>query len=90
MPIHMGIMCEECGRVYFIATSDRIYPSRTAKTIYHLACVLPCLERRDFRIDDMRPYRVDENVFKRGFALEGEYERIQTPEPEKPPDKLAS
>lgn len=76
MAIHMGIRCEACRRVYFIGTSNRIQPSLTA-TMYRLICILPCLGRKEFRVDAMRPYRVDENVFKTGFAIEGEYEAVQ-------------
>jgi hypothetical protein len=70
MPIHMGIMCEACRKVYFTGTSGRIYVSRKVKTMYHLICILPCLERKEFRVDTMRSYRVDEDVFKSGFARE--------------------
>ncbi len=77
MPIHMGIRCETCGRVHFVATSRGIYLSRTAGRIYKLACKAPCPEVRKFRKESMRPFRVSDDVFRRGYAEEGEYELVQ-------------
>ena len=78
MPIHMGIMCDKCRKVHFIASSSGIQLSRTAEGIYWLTCKPPCPEIREFRKDGMRPYRVSEDVFSRGYAEEGEYEIVQT------------
>jgi hypothetical protein len=77
MPIHMGIMCEACRRVHFIATSPGIQLSRTTEGIYKLVCKPPCPEVREFRKEGMCPYRVPDDVFRRGYADEGEYELIE-------------
>ena len=76
MPIHMGIMCEACRKVHFVATSPGVRLSRTIDGIYRLTCQLPCPAVKDFRKDGMRPYRVSEDAFKRGYANEGEYELV--------------
>ena len=77
MPIHMGIMCERCRKVHFIATSSGITRSRATWGMYLLACRHPCSERREFRKEAMYPYRVAEDVFQRGYAKEGEYELVR-------------
>jgi hypothetical protein len=77
MPIHMGIMCDACRTVHFIATSPGIQLSRTTEGIYRLTCKPPCPEVREFRKEGMRPYRVSEDAFGRGYAREGEYELVQ-------------
>jgi hypothetical protein len=77
MPIHMGIMCEKCRKVHFIATSVGIRPSPGTPGMYLLTCRFPCSETREFRKETMRPYRVPEDVFQRGYAEEGEYELVQ-------------
>ena len=43
MPIHMGIMCERCRKVYFIATSRAIKPNEFAAGMYRLTCNPPVL-----------------------------------------------
>jgi hypothetical protein len=80
MPIHMGIMCDACRTVHFIATSPGIQLSRTTEGIYRLTCKPPCPEVREFRKEGMRPtvsqtpcskqgmQRASTNSFK---ALEG-------------------
>ena len=75
MPIHMGIMCERCRRVYFIATSHRIRPSPNSG-MYRLTCTPACPEPREFRKETMQPYRVSDDLFNRGYAQEGEYELV--------------
>lgn len=77
MPIHMGVMCDKCRKVHFIGTSSGIQLSRTAEGMYRLNCAAPCSEVRDFRKESMRPYRVLDDVFGRGYAEEGEYETVQ-------------
>jgi len=77
MPIHMGIMCDKCRKVHFIGTSSGIQLSRTAERMYLLTCRFPCPEKREFRKESMRPYRVSDDVFRRGYAEEGEYEIVQ-------------
>src|SRR5215467_13927916 len=68
MPVHIGIMCDVCRMVHFIATSSTIKPSPMNKEMYRLVCAPPCSEVREFRKDSMRPYRVTDTVFKTGHA----------------------
>jgi hypothetical protein len=77
MPIHMGIMCDACRKVHFIATSPGIQLSRTTEGIYRLTCKPPCPEVREFRKEGMRPYRVSDTAFKTGYVEEGEDELVQ-------------
>jgi hypothetical protein len=74
MPVHMGIMCEKCRKVHFIATSPCIAPTPTTERMYVLTC--RCREEKDFRKEGMRPYRVSDEVFQTGFAEEVEYELV--------------
>jgi len=74
MPVHVGIMCEKCHNVHFIATSPCISPSPTTEGMYVLTC--HCREEKDFRKEGMRPYRVSDGVFQTGFAEEIEYELV--------------
>jgi hypothetical protein len=83
MPVHMGIMCERCRKVHFIATSRGIRPIASVAGMYLLRCNSPCRELREFRKDDMRPYRISEDVFRNGCAKEGEYQLVQTTNPPK-------
>ncbi len=76
MPIHMGVICEACKRVYFVATSPRIKPSRTAEGMYRLNCTPSCPEPKEFRKEGMHPYRISDDVFQRGYAEKGEYEIV--------------
>ena len=75
MPIHAGIMCERCRKIHFIATSSGIQLSRSGG-MYRLNCPPPCAEMKEFRKEGMRPYRVADEVFRRGYASEGEYELV--------------
>jgi hypothetical protein len=81
MPIHMGIMCETCRTVYFVATSRGIKPSQSVAGMYRLHCNPPCAEFREFRKDGMRAFRVVEDVFRSGCAKEGEYELVPATNP---------
>src|SRR6516164_669532 len=79
MPIHAGIMCERCRKIHFIATSSGIQLSRSGGAgggMYRLNCPPPCAEMKEFRKEGMRPYRVADEVFRRGYASEGEYELV--------------
>jgi hypothetical protein len=76
MPVHMGIMCDRCQRVHFIATSSGIDFRPSVAATYRLRCKPPCAEARAFRKDEMRPYRVSDEAFRRGYADEGEYEPL--------------
>ena len=73
----MGIMCERCRKVHFIATSPNLRPSTANPGMYQLSCRFGCNETREFRKDTMRPYRVQDKVFQTGFAEEGEYEIVK-------------
>ena len=44
--------------------------------MYRLNCPPPCAEMKEFRKEGMRPYRVADEVFRRGYASEGEYEFV--------------
>jgi len=76
MPMHMGIMCDACLKVHLIATSPSVRPSPGTPGMYLLTCRPPCSETREFREETMRPYRVPENMFQRGYAEEGQYELV--------------
>lgn len=76
MPIHVGIMCERCRKVHFVATSSAVQASRRGAGLYQLNCLPPCGEMKEFRKEGMRPYRITEHVFRRGYALAGEYEAV--------------
>lgn len=76
MPIHMGIMCEGCRKVHFVGTSSAIQFSRSGTGAYRLNCPPPCATWREFRKDEVRPYRLADEVFRRGYAEEGEYEIV--------------
>ena len=45
--------------------------------MYRLTCQPQCHEVREFRKEGMHPYRVSDEVFRRGYAEEGEYELVQ-------------
>lgn len=77
MAIHMGIMCERCRKVHFVATSHGIRMKETKERMYLLRCEPPCTEVKEFRREGMRPYRVSEEIFKSGYAQEGKYELVQ-------------
>jgi hypothetical protein len=46
MSLHMGTMCEACGRVHFVATSPGIGLSQTTEVFYRLTCKPPCSGRQ--------------------------------------------
>jgi hypothetical protein len=79
MRVHIGIMCDVCRMVHFIATSSTIKPSPMNREMYRLVCAPPCSEVREFRKDSMRPYRVTDTVFKTGHTEDGEYEFVGAP-----------
>jgi hypothetical protein len=78
MPVHMGIMCERCRKVHFIATAPGIKLSDRVEGMYWVTCKPPCPEIREFRKESMHPYRVSQEMFKTGYAEEGEYELVRT------------
>jgi len=77
MPIHMGIRCEECRTVHFVVTSSSIRFTGRLGGMYQFTCKPPCPEIKEFRKDGMRPYRVSEDVYRKGYAIEGEYEVVE-------------
>jgi hypothetical protein len=77
MRIHMGIMCERCRKVHFVATSRAIQFSRLSET-YLLKCPPPCATTGLFQEHLMLPYRVSDEVFRTGWAAEGEYEPLRS------------
>jgi hypothetical protein len=44
--------------------------------MYRLKCAHPCRQVREFRKEELRPYRVSDDVFRRGYAEESEYELV--------------
>ena len=72
----MGVMCEKCRTVHFIGSSTRIQLSHSGEGVYLLNCTAPSAEPKDFRKDSMRPYRVSDDVFRRGYAKEDEFELV--------------
>lgn len=80
MPVHVGIVCRKCAKVYFLATSpERIEldNSLTKLGLYRLTCVSPCDTIRSFHQGDMRPYSVSMYSYERGFANWGEYQELR-------------
>jgi len=75
MPIHVGIQCESCGKVFFVANTDRIefQPSE----LYQLTCTSPCNAVRTFIASDMKPYSVPTYAYQRGYAGAGEYQELK-------------
>ena len=87
MPIHIGVMCDRCRKVHFIGTSSAILPGKSGTGMYRISCPAPCSEVREFGKDAMRPYRVSEEVFQRGYAEVDGYELVTVLKPQttKPP-----
>lgn len=77
MAIHIGIMCNVCSTVHFIATSPNIKASKLTAGMYRLKCNNPCFMTAEFRKESMQSYRVSEDLFTRGYAREGEYELVR-------------
>jgi hypothetical protein len=77
MPIRMGILCENCGTVYFIASApkNRIQfdPQVSA---YRLACAAPCKRMRLFQRSDIRAYSVTTDALGSECARRDEYEEV--------------
>lgn len=77
MAVHMGIICKACGTVHFIATSPGVELAKAIGDAYKVSCKPPCDAVRQFRPDEMRPYRVADEFFNRGYAESGEYEVVE-------------
>ena len=76
MPIHVGIICERCRKVHFIATSKRIEVAERDGS-YRLACMFPCGAMRHFRKEQMLPYAASDDVFSRGYAERDAYAPVE-------------
>ncbi len=64
MPIHVGIACQSCERVYFIARTDQIeFLAETSE--YQLLCPAPCGVTRRFDKKRMAPYSVSTYCYNR-------------------------
>jgi hypothetical protein len=77
MPIRMGIVCENCGTVYFVASSsrDRIrFDSQIGA--YRLVCASSCKKMSFFQRTEIRAYQVTTNVFRLGYARRDEYQEV--------------
>jgi hypothetical protein len=77
MPIRMGIMCENCGTVYFVASvsSNRIrFDSQIGA--YRLICASPCKKMRLFQRTEIRAYQVTTDAFRLGYARRDECEEV--------------
>lgn len=78
MPIHVGIACESCERVFFIARTDRIdFLCETNE--YQLVCPAPCGVVRRFDASRMAPYSVTTQCYGREYANPGEYQPFRIP-----------
>jgi hypothetical protein len=77
MPLRMGIMCENCGTVYFIASAsrDRIQFDSHVDA-YRLNCASPCKKMRLFQRTEIRAYQVTTDAFRLGYARRDEYEEV--------------
>ena len=79
MPICVGVMCDSCERVYFLAHPDtlqRIQVTGQPDPLppYELKCV--CRAVRGFDRTKMLPYRVSDVIRSRGFAERDQYEAM--------------
>jgi hypothetical protein len=80
MPVHVGIMCKKCEKVYFPGgNTDQIDfgPSPGRLGVYRLTCAYPCNTVRLFRTYDMQPYSVSMYSYERGYAHRDEYEELR-------------
>jgi hypothetical protein len=77
MPIRMGITCENCGTVYFVASAsrDRIQFDSQVDA-YRLICASPCKKMRLFQRTEIRAYQITTDVFRLGYARRGDYEEV--------------
>ncbi len=73
----MGVMCEACRKVFFVATWHGISPSRRDAEAFEFACKPPCRAVQEFRKADLRPFRVSDEAFQKGYAEESEYEVVE-------------
>ena len=77
MPIRMGIMCENCGTVFFVASAsrDRIQFDSQVDA-YRLICASPCKKMRLFQRTEIRAYQVTTDLFRLGYARRNEYGEV--------------
>jgi hypothetical protein len=77
MPIRMGIMCENCGTVYFVASAPKNRIQFDSQVdAYRLICASPCKRIRLFQRTEIRAYSVGADVFHWGYAGRDEYEEV--------------
>jgi hypothetical protein len=77
MPIRMGIMCENCGTVYFVASAPKNRIQFDSQVdAYRLICASPCKRMRLFQRSEIRAYQVTTDVFRLGYARRDEYEEV--------------
>ena len=80
MPVHAGIVCKKCEKVYFLSTSPEhieLDRSLTRLGLYRLTCATPCNAIRYFHEGQMRPYSVSTFSYTRGYACWGEYRELR-------------
>lgn len=82
MPVAMGISCEKCGRVYFIAHPDnarriRFDDTEKLRPAYQLSC--QCSAVHFFEKREMLPYSVTADCMERGYAERADYIQIVAP-----------
>lgn len=76
MPVHMGVTCERCGKVHLIGTSPIIEFSRSGQGVYRFNCPSPCGHAQEFQKHNLLACRVTDDVFRRGYADETEYDIV--------------
>ena len=82
MPVAMGIACEKCGRVWFVAHPDnacriRFDDTDRLRPSYQLTC--KCLAVHFFEKREMLPYSVSEYCIQRGYAARDNSVQIVPP-----------
>ena len=80
MPVHAGIACKKCEKVYFFATSPdqiELEHALTRLGFYRLTCASPCNAIRYFHEGQIRPYSVSTYSYKRGYANWGECQELR-------------
>jgi hypothetical protein len=80
MPICIGIACDRCGRVYFVAHPDQAgrirFDRHTLAAPYKLTCAA-CRGIRYFEKREVKAYSVSQRAFGRGYAERSEYQEIR-------------
>jgi hypothetical protein len=77
----MGVVYEECRRVYLVpSASDRVVYS-TQLNQYLLRCYAPCGLVSSFQKRMLKPYSVTETAASVGYAEFGEYQLLEFSHP---------